>query len=127
MRREDVALKMKKWAVWMAVGVFALAVLVGWPLQAALAQGTEAPSGQSGLSSGDQVWYKVILVASIAVLVAAGSVAAAYAVAHVGSAALGAVTERPEMMGRSLIFLGLAEGIAIYGLLMAILLYGKLG
>jgi V/A-type H+-transporting ATPase subunit K len=39
---------------------------------------------------------------------------------------MGAVSERPEMAGRALIFVGLAEGIAIYGLVVAIMILGKL-
>jgi V/A-type H+-transporting ATPase subunit K len=50
-----------------------------------------------------------------AISVGLGSIAGGIAVAVVGSAALGAAAERPEIMGRSLIFVGLAEGIAIYG------------
>ena len=38
---------------------------------------------------------------------------AAYAVAVIGGAAMGAVAEKPETAGRALVFLGLAEGIAI--------------
>mgnify|MGYP006181520367 CR=1 FL=1 len=41
-------------------------------------------------------------------------------------ASLAAVMERPEALGRTLIFLGLAEGIAIYGLVMSILMLGKI-
>ena len=52
---------------------------------------------------------------------------AAYAVSHVGAAALGTMGERPEIAGRALIFLGLAEGIAIYGLIIAIMILGRLG
>jgi V/A-type H+-transporting ATPase subunit K len=39
---------------------------------------------------------------------------------------LGAASEKPEIMGRALIFVGLAEGIAIYGLVVAIMLLGKI-
>ncbi|MCR8454501.1 MAG: ATP synthase subunit C [Crenarchaeota archaeon] len=49
-------------------------------------------------------------------------IAASYAVAKTGTAAVGAVIERPEVFGKVVIFVGLAEGIAIYGLLIAILL-----
>jgi V/A-type H+-transporting ATPase subunit K len=49
-------------------------------------------------------------------------VAAGVAVAIVGSAALGAVSEKPEIVGRALLFVGLAEGLGIYGLLVAILI-----
>lgn len=52
---------------------------------------------------------------------------AAYAVAVVGGAAMGAVAEKPEVAGRALVFVGLAEGIAIYGLIVAIMILGRLG
>ncbi|MGZ7078428.1 MAG: ATP synthase subunit C, partial [Thermoanaerobaculia bacterium] len=54
------------------------------------------------------------------------SVGAAYAVAVVGAAAMGAVAEKPETAGRALIFVGLAEGIAIYGLIIAIMILGRI-
>jgi V/A-type H+/Na+-transporting ATPase subunit K len=54
------------------------------------------------------------------------SLAAGYAVAHVGSAAVGALAEKPELMGRVLIVIGLAEGIAIYGLIVSILILNRL-
>ncbi len=49
-----------------------------------------------------------------------------YAVGAVGSSALGAVSENPNILGRTLIFVGLAEGIAIYGLIISILILGRL-
>lgn len=53
------------------------------------------------------------------------SVGAALAVGPVGAAALAAISEKPETFGRSLVYLGLAEGIAIYGLVLSILMLGK--
>lgn len=53
-------------------------------------------------------------------------VAAGVAVAVVGSAAMGAVSEKPEIVGRALLFVGLAEGLGIYGLLVAILILLRL-
>jgi V/A-type H+-transporting ATPase subunit K len=61
-----------------------------------------------------------------AIAVGASSLGAGIAVALVGSAAMGALSEKPEMAGRALIFLGLAEGIAIYGLIVAIMILGKI-
>lgn len=55
------------------------------------------------------------------------TIAAGYAVAVVGSAAVGALTEKPELIGRVLILVGLAEGIAIYGLIISILILNRLG
>ncbi|MDH8679321.1 ATP synthase subunit C [Fusibacter bizertensis] len=49
-----------------------------------------------------------------------------YAVGSVGSSALGAVSENPKILGKTMIFVGLAEGIAIYGLIISILILGKL-
>jgi V/A-type H+-transporting ATPase subunit K len=64
---------------------------------------------------------------SAAVSTGLGALGAAYAVGHVGAAALGAMGERPEVAGRALIFVGLAEGIAIYGLIISIMILGRLG
>jgi len=60
-----------------------------------------------------------------AVAVSASSIGAAIAVAAVGSAAMGAISEKPELFGRSILYVGLAEGIAIYGLIIAIMILGK--
>lgn len=60
-----------------------------------------------------------------AMVVGLGSIAAGIAVAYVGAAAVGAISEKPEVAGRALIFVGLAEGIAIYGLIIAIMILGK--
>jgi V/A-type H+-transporting ATPase subunit K len=54
------------------------------------------------------------------------TIGAGYAVGAVGSSALGAVSEDPKILGKTLIFVGLAEGIAIYGLIISILILGRL-
>lgn len=54
------------------------------------------------------------------------AIGGAYAVAHVGAAAVGAMSERPELAGRALIFVGLAEGIAIYGLILSVMILGRI-
>jgi len=56
-----------------------------------------------------------------------GTVGAGIAVAAVGAAAVGVLAEKPELLGRVLIFVGLAEGIAIYGLIVAILILSRAG
>ncbi len=62
---------------------------------------------------------------SAALAVGLSSLGAAIAVAAVGSSAMGAMSEKPELGGRALIFMGLAEGIAIYGLIVAIMILQK--
>lgn len=54
------------------------------------------------------------------------TIGAGIAVSSVGSASLAVITEKPELFGRTLVYLGLAEGIAIYGLVVSILLLGKI-
>ena len=65
--------------------------------------------------------------AAAAVATGASSIAAGFAVAAVGSAGVGALAEKPELMGRVLVLVGLAEGIAIYGLIVSILILNRLG
>jgi V/A-type H+/Na+-transporting ATPase subunit K len=60
-----------------------------------------------------------------AIAVAGSTIGAAIAVAYTGAAALAAISEKPEMFGRAMVIVGLAEGIAIYGVVIAILLMGK--
>ena len=45
-----------------------------------------------------------------------------YAVGQVGSAALGAISEDASILGRTIIFVGLAEGIAIFGVIISIMI-----
>lgn len=54
-------------------------------------------------------------------------IGAGIAVGITGSAALGAISENEKLLGKTLIYVGLAEGIAIYGLIISILIISKLG
>ncbi len=73
---------------------------------------------------GGDVWSMGLLAAAIATGIS--SAGAGFAVARVGTAAVGALAEKPELFGRLLIFVGLAEGIAIYGLIVSILVLNRL-
>ena len=42
-----------------------------------------------------------------------------------GAAAIGGITEKPEILGRTIIFVGLAEGVAIYGLIIAFMVLNR--
>lgn len=96
-------------------------LLAGLALGALLLFGVVDPAlAATGGSTGSS---SALLGAGIAV--AGSTIGAGFAVAYTGAAALAAVSEKPEMFGRSLVFVGLAEGIAIYGLVVAIILIGK--
>ena len=84
-----------------------------------LALAAETVQGSSG---GSAKWGYI----GAALAVGASTIGAGIAVGLVGAAAMGAISERPEVAGRALIFLGLAEGIAIYGLIIAIMILGKI-
>lgn len=53
------------------------------------------------------------------------TIAAGIAVSNTGAAALGAIAERPETFGRALVFVGLSEGIGIYGLIVSVLILNR--
>jgi V/A-type H+-transporting ATPase subunit K len=109
------------------VGFLALigtAVMLLFPESMAFAQTTVEAVVLEEAMLDPEVWYWGM--ASAALVTAISSIAAAYAVATVGSAAMGALAEKPELFGRLLIFVGLAEGIAIYGVIIAVLILNKL-
>lgn len=53
------------------------------------------------------------------------AIGAGIAVSGAGAAAVGAIAEKPEVFGRALIFVGLAEGIAIYGLIISFMILNR--
>ena len=63
---------------------------------------------------------------AMALATGVSSLAAGIAVASVGTAAVGALAEKPELFGRMLVLVGLAEGIAIYGLIVSIIILNQL-
>ena len=92
--------------------------LLAWSLPAA-AQVT----ARAGLTGEAAAWGLV----AAALATGMSSLGAGIAVARLGTAAVGALAEKPELLGRLLIFVGLAEGIAIYGVIISILILERLG
>lgn len=90
-------------------------------MPAALAQESASP-----VTAIDPVALSYAFMAA-ALATATSAIGAGIAVARVGTAAVGALAEKPELFGRLLIFVGLAEGIAIYGLIVSILILNRLG
>ena len=58
--------------------------------------------------------------------IAASVLGAGYAVGRIGSAALGAAAEKPELLTRSILFVALAEGLAVLGFAIAMMLMQKI-
>jgi V/A-type H+-transporting ATPase subunit K len=80
----------------------------------------QTPAGSAAASSTGSGSAAKYLAAAIAVSVAA--VAGGMAVAKIGSAAMGAMAEKPELSGKALPYVGLAEGICLWGFLVALLI-----
>jgi V/A-type H+-transporting ATPase subunit K len=99
-----------------AACVGALAILAAISL--GVVDPAQAAGSAASASSGD-----AFIGAGIAI--AGSTLGAAIAVAYTGAAALAAISEKPELFGRAMVIVGLAEGIAIYGLVIAIVLIGK--
>ena len=100
--------------------VLAMIVLMTLGIQDVMAQ-PAIPEGIKDISLG-----MGLAIIGIGLPTAASTIAAGIAVGPVASAALAVIVEKPELFGRSLVYLGLAEGIAIYGLVVTILLLDKI-
>jgi len=97
-----------------------LLLVAGVGVGVAAAADNVAAESVSGTTDG--AW--IALAASIAM--AGGALGAGWAISTTGVAAAGATAEKPEAFGRVLIFVALAEAIAIYGLLIAFMLWTKI-
>jgi V/A-type H+-transporting ATPase subunit K len=98
-----------------------LLAVVALGLMASSAMASETPAAGAALSE-TAVSKAVGLALASAVVGALAIVGAGYAVARVGSAALGAMAERPELFVRALVFVALAEGLAVVGFALAIVI-----
>jgi V/A-type H+-transporting ATPase subunit K len=82
----------------------------------ALASGTDMATG---ISSGEGLRY-----IGAALSTGMACIGAGIAVAAASAAAIGAISEDAKLLGKTVIFVGLSEGIAIYGLIISIMILG---
>jgi V/A-type H+-transporting ATPase subunit K len=99
----------------MFCGLFLLTAVCGLGGAASAAGAETAAAAADGLSTG----LKYI---GAALAVGLSGIGGGVAVASSASAALGAISENDSVFGKSLIFVGLAEGVALYGLIIALVL-----
>jgi V/A-type H+-transporting ATPase subunit K len=76
----------------------------------------EAPG--SGEAPATAVWKYFAAALAVGISCIAGGIA----VGQIGSAAMGAMSENPELSGKALPYAGLAEGICLWGFLVALLI-----
>ncbi|CCV64006.1 cation exporting V-type ATPase, subunit K [Alteracholeplasma palmae J233] len=115
------ALSAKRRIILHVVMFFTLLVGVTVAAPIAFAAGEEAAQAASDSGMAKGLGY---LAAAIATGLSA--LGAGIAVAAAAPAAIGAISENPKNFGKSLIFVALGEGVAIYGLLISILILNTL-
>ena len=81
----------------------------------------EAAAGGKNVGTGAGLGLLAMALATGLACIGAG-----IAVGSVGSAALGLVGEKPEMLGITLLYVGLAEGVAIYGIVISMLVLSRI-
>jgi len=78
----------------------------------------EAQNPSTGTESSSAMWKYI----AAAVAVGISCIAGGLAVGRIGAAAMGAMSENPELSGKALPYAGLAEGICLWGFLVALLI-----
>jgi V/A-type H+-transporting ATPase subunit K len=111
-----------------SLALLTIALLGVLTMGTALAQAHGNPAGPGSAGT------EVLAVASngfaapyyaAAAVMGVACMSAAYAVGKVGAAALGAAAEKPELLGKAIVFVGLGEGIAIFGLIISMMLINR--
>lgn len=105
-----------------ALNVLVFAVSMALLLLAVTAETGSAQAATEAAATGSDRWAAFL---GAAIAVSGSSLGAAFAVSYTGAAALAALSERPELFGRAIVIVGLAEGVAIYGLIVAVILVGQ--
>jgi len=113
----------RKLALAVAVGTNLLLGIAAAALLLLIAGSSHAVVGVQLVAATSSTDWAPSMGAGIAV--AGSSIGAAIAVAYTGAAALAAISEKPEIFGRAMVIVGLAEGIAIYGLVIAVALLNR--
>lgn len=93
---------------------FLLLCLAAFPLAA-----QEAAAGAEAAAGGTTAVWKYF---AAALAVGISCIAGGIAVGQIGAAAMGAMSENPELSGKALPYAGLAEGICLWGFLVALLI-----
>ena len=96
-------------------GLVALVTVFGFAMSSRAYAADEAAASASGLAEG-------LKYLSAALAVGLSGLGGGVAVSSASAAALGAMSENDGIFGKALIFVGLAEGVALYGLLVALLM-----
>jgi V/A-type H+-transporting ATPase subunit K len=101
-----------------------VSMITGVRIFAQESEGTESAESAAVITPESATVSKFAFIAA-AVAFGLGALGAGLAIGNVGSAAMGAVAEKPEVAGQALIFVALAEGLVIFGFITALMILGK--
>ena len=91
-----------------------------------LAVAAAAFGAEEGAVSARTAGETISLAIAAAFTMSVSVLGAGAAVGRIGSAALGAAAEKPELLTRSILFVALAEGLAVLGFAISIMLVQKI-
>jgi len=111
---------------WAKGGLLANVLLFAVALTVTLLLGIDDALAQAAAEAKEVSSGVGLALIGVGIPTAGAAIGAGIALGPVGSSALAVLAEKPEAFGRTLIFMGLAEGIAIYGLVMSILMLGRI-
>lgn len=111
---------MMKWFRWMMGAALAGAIL------SAMAAVAAEPASENAAAEPVSGLKTIGLGIAAALAVSISILGAGYAVGRIGSAAVGAIAEKPELLPRAILFVALAEGLAVLGFAVAMMLLQKI-
>lgn len=112
---------LKKFIIILSILILGVTVFVGYKAYATTDNVEVVENEESTATTTNGVG---LIAAALAIGLSA--IGSGIAVAVVASSAVGAISENPSLLGKTVIFAGLAEGIAIYGLIVAIMILSKI-
>ncbi len=109
----------------LSIGLLALALLSLAMIVTTVAASPEVAQEPALDTDDGQAIFGLAIGAGIAMGLA--GVGSALALGTASSAAIGAIAERPEVFGRTIIFIAFIEGIGVFGFVIAFMLYLAIG
>ncbi len=103
--------------IFLSIGIPVVANLFSETAETGTAQASQASQPKNDFS------YIGLIAAGIAF--GLGALGAGIGVGNIGAAAMGAISEKPEIAGNAIIFVALAEGIMVFGFIIAIMILGR--
>jgi V/A-type H+-transporting ATPase subunit K len=114
-------MKLKQWSRWLTGALFVGGILLG-----ATAAAQETTQTVVLQDKADTAYRAIGLGLAAALAVGCSILGAGYAVGRIGSAAVGALIEKPELLPRTILFIALGEGLAVLGFAFAMMLLQKI-